>query len=200
MHPLIYREFEDILRGRGAGGHVLEIGTLPTDDSLLCMPALADAEFKVGVNLDGPHRWRDFEIVKGNSNELEFEDASFDVVLSNATLEHDRYFWRTIAEIHRVTKPGGLIVIGVPGYVERRRTKRWQKRLRRWPLVRGLAKHPTLGVLFAGTSTFRVHNTPGDYWRFGEQAVEEVFLEGCRDVEVRCVLAPPRLIGVGVKP
>jgi hypothetical protein len=33
-------------------------------------------------------------------------------------LEHDKYFWKTVTEIRRVTRRGGVIVIGVPGYTE----------------------------------------------------------------------------------
>jgi hypothetical protein len=45
-----------------------------------------------------------------------FADGEFAAVLSNATLEQDPYFWKTVGEIHRVTSSGGFIAIGVPGY------------------------------------------------------------------------------------
>ena len=45
-----------------------------------------------------------------------FPDQRFDVVLCNAVLEHDRFFWETLAEIRRVTRAGGLVVIGTPGF------------------------------------------------------------------------------------
>ena len=57
------------------------------------MKALANATDKIGINLDGPHEFRDFKILKGNANSMGcFDDNSFDVVLCNAMLEHDEYF------------------------------------------------------------------------------------------------------------
>ena len=49
-----------------------------------------------------------------------FDDESFVLVMSNAVLEHDKHFWLTLAEMKRVTRPGGLMVIGVPGFVKHR--------------------------------------------------------------------------------
>jgi ubiquinone/menaquinone biosynthesis C-methylase UbiE len=55
---------------------VLEIGAVPSGDSLLTMPALAGAVERVGLNLDGPHRYGGFEIHKGDANRMDcFEDA-----------------------------------------------------------------------------------------------------------------------------
>ena len=119
MHPKVYREFERICSERNAGGIVLEIGAIPSDLSLLNMKSLQNATEKIGINLDGPYKYKDFYIVKGNANSMTcFEDNKFDTVLCNAMLEHDKFFWKTISEIRRVTKPGGLIVIGAPGYIE----------------------------------------------------------------------------------
>ena len=57
--------------------------------------------------------------VTGNANRMDaFEDEMFDLVLSNATLEHDKHFWLSVAEMHRVLRPGGLLVIGVPGFIK----------------------------------------------------------------------------------
>jgi SAM-dependent methyltransferase len=199
MHPVIYREFERICAAQKIRGRVLEVGAVPNERSLLCMASLAGASEKVGINLDGPHTYRDFRILKGNANQMDcFADQSFDAVLCNATLEHDRFFWKTVAEIRRVTRPGGLIVIGVPGYV-RGCLDRVQGRLRRLPLLRRLAGHRFFNGLFAATLTYQVHNSPGDYYRFSPQAVAEIFFQGCTDVSVRSVMLPPRLIGCGIR-
>jgi len=184
MHARVFAEFETICRERAAGGDVLEIGAVPAKESLLCMRALSGARSKVGVNLDGPSRYKDFEILAEDANDLSrFADASFDTVLSNAVLEHDAYFWRSLSEIRRVARPGGLIVIGVPGYGEVP-----MRRLLRF-----------LGGIEAATPTLQLHRFPGDYYRFSAQAVREVFLEGLEQTEVRTVLVPPRIIGVGVR-
>jgi hypothetical protein len=51
----------------------------------------------------------------------------------------------------------------------------------------------------ASTPVLQVHDYPGDYYRFSEQAVREVFLSGYAVLEQRAVMVPPRLIGVGRK-
>jgi hypothetical protein len=43
MHDSVFAEFDRICRTRGAGGDVLEIGAVASDDTLLCLPALRDA-------------------------------------------------------------------------------------------------------------------------------------------------------------
>lgn len=197
MHPVMFSAFDGICRRRAAGGAVLEVGAAPTDDTLLFLPALAQAPRRVGINLDGPHRYRDVEIVQGNANAMNcFTDGEFDTVVCNATLEHDRRFWLTLAEIRRVTRPGGLIVIGVPGFA----TLPSDSWIRRLALIPGFSR--SLGVprtgLRVSTLTFQVHNDPGDYYRFSQQAVREIFCEGLRDVEVDTLMVPPRVIGSGI--
>lgn len=200
MHPCIYKEFERICSQRNITGSVLEIGALPAAGSLLCMQSLAGASEKTGINLDGPHQFRDFTIHKGNANAMtEFADGRFDVVLCNAMLEHDPRFWLTVAEIHRVTKPGGLIVIGIPGF-RRYALDRVKNVLRRTPVLRALGRHRWLNLFFTATITYEVHDHPGDYYRFSPQAFREVLLAGLEDVEVHSVMLPPRIIGVGIKP
>lgn len=46
---------------------------------------------------------------------LEFPDKSFDGVLYLETMEHDRTFWLTLAEIGRVLKEGGRLIITTRG-------------------------------------------------------------------------------------
>src|SRR5262245_31372980 len=100
MHPRTFKEFERICSTRRAGGRVLEIGAVPADYSLLCMKSIASATEKIGINLDGPYEYQDFTILKGNANAMDcFSDGQFDTVLCNAVLEHDPFFWKTLAEI-----------------------------------------------------------------------------------------------------
>jgi len=56
----------------------------------------------VDVVLADPHRWS------------EVETASADVVISGQMLEHDTYFWVTMAEIGRVLRPGGWCCVIAP--------------------------------------------------------------------------------------
>ncbi len=193
MHPRVYQKFEEICSQRHVGGAVLEVGAMPHETSLLNMRSLRRATKKIGINLERPSHFRDFAILQGNANEMNcFEDGSFDAVLCNAVLEHDRFFWKTVAEMKRVTKPGGLIVIGVPGYKEI---------AGEWFLNSIFSKLPLLSHFFGAlTVTFRVHNFPADYYRFSLQAFREVLFDGMNDVEIHTVLTPPRIIGSGVKP
>ncbi len=202
MHPAVFAEFDRVCAAHGAGGAVLEIGALPSDESLLCLAALAGASEKVGVDLVAAGRHRDFAIVRMNANTLEgFPDARFDTILCNAVLEHDPCFWRTLAAIRRVARPGALVAIGVPGF-DRLAPAPWRtllRRLRAAPLIGRRFAGP-LDPLLAATPTLVPHEGPGDYYRFSPRAVREVFFAGMRDVEVRTLLSPPRVIGAGRMP
>jgi SAM-dependent methyltransferase len=200
MHPRVYQEFERICAAQRITGSVLEVGATAEPDTLLCMKSLAAAQEKIGIDFLGPLEYRDFKIVQGNANAMDcFPAARFDVVLSNATFEHDKYFWKSLSEIKRVAKPGGLIVISVPGYT-RVIGEQIKSVLGKLPLVNRLRFHEKLNVLFTGTVTYEVHNFPGDYYRFSEQAMREVILEGLERIEVRRIMLPPRIIGTGIKP
>jgi len=199
MHEKIYEQFDRICARRHAGGAVLEIGAVPSDSSLLGLPSLKNAASKIGVNLDPPSLYRDFVILQVNSNAMDcFGDSQFDTVLCNATFEHDRFFWKTLAEIHRVAKPGALVVLGAPGYVRSGREK-WVKRIvRNIPFSKRVLQR-RLDFLFASTLTLHTHNFPGDYYRFSPQAFREVFFEGMHEVEIFTLLTPPRIVGAAIR-
>ena len=177
MHPRIKQAFHGIVRRRGVRpARALEVGGVTGPNSLLDAPELRGAE-RYSLNLLRMPELAGVKTVAGNANDMHmFKDESFDLVLCNATLEHDKRFWRSVAEMHRVLRPGGLLVVGVPGYVKDPERDH------------GLATH-----------TYRVHYR-FDYYRFSEQAVREVLFEGMRRVRVTRVMHPPRLIGHGVKP
>jgi SAM-dependent methyltransferase len=194
MRLRVYREFEKICASKNIRGSVLEIGAMPDETSLLNMDSLKDASEKIGVSLDGPFKYKDFEILKGNANNMDFfSNGKFDVVLCNSVLEHDRYFWKTISEIRRVTKKGGLIVIGTPGYD----IFPYEKQIHR---IFGHLPFLSRTFLAEFTLTLHVHNFPGDYYRFSRQTFQEVFFEGMKQVDIRVILLPSRIIGSGIKP
>jgi SAM-dependent methyltransferase len=197
MHRAVFRTFEEICRSYPIRGSVLEIGATPDTSSLLNLPALAGASEKIGINKAGTGRFRDFFIHEADANAMsQFPVQRFDAILCNAVLEHDRFFWKTLGEIRRVIKRGGLLVIGAPGF----RQLPFETTLRHWlaKLPRS-ARRPDGWAVQHSTLTLGVHDFPGDYYRFSEQAFREVILEGMRDVVIRTVLVPPRIIGAGIR-
>jgi SAM-dependent methyltransferase len=58
----------------------------------------------------------------------ELADESFDIVVSGQMLEHNPFFWITMAEIARVAKPGGLVALIAPsqGKVHRHPLDCWR--------------------------------------------------------------------------
>jgi SAM-dependent methyltransferase len=199
MHPRVFDEFERLCREYGAGGDVIEIGAVASPDSLLCLPAIAHARSRIGVNLAGDARYRNWRIVGADATDLAgFADASFDTVLANAVLEHVPAFWRALAEMRRIARPGALLVVGVPGYAAGG-PRSMVQRMARLPLL-GRAVRRLAPAAMASTPTLVVHDFPGDYYRFSPQAVRDVFLDGLERREVRTILAPPRIVGAGTVP
>jgi SAM-dependent methyltransferase len=176
MDPRVMAHMHRIVRDRGVRPkRALEVGGYVNEKSLLRSPEIREAE-RWCINLVDQPRGTGIEHVVGNANDMHmFDEDSFDLVMCNAMLEHDRRFWLSIAEMRRVTAPGGLLVIGVPGFRKRKRDQ-------------GKA-----------TATYKVHYR-FDYYRFSRQAVREVFFEGMEDVKVRPILDPPRIVGHGYKP
>jgi SAM-dependent methyltransferase len=196
MHPTVFEAFDRICRTEGAHGRILEIGATPDANTLLRLPALAAADFRIGLDLVHAGQYSDFEIIAGNANAMTlFVDGEFDVVLSNSVLEHDPRFWLTLKEIRRVAKPSALVVLAVPGYGRMLRRSRWM-RLCRLPLLRHVL-HTHADSVEAATPTLGLHHYPGDYYRFSEQALRDVLLEGLTAIRTMSVLSPPRFIGWG---
>lgn len=73
-----------------------------------------------GPNRNHPREWNlnlfrraNIDVV-GNAERLPLADASVDVIISNAVLEHVRDLPATLAEIERVLKPGGYVYVEIP--------------------------------------------------------------------------------------
>lgn len=113
--------FEDFERGLiervgPTTGRVLEIGPKSTNP-MLKLPIFENAD---PIGIDVEPRNVDFPIRQMNANDMEFDDDEFEAVICLSVFEHDPYWWRTMAEIKRVTKPGGTIALTVPGYTKDR--------------------------------------------------------------------------------
>ncbi|HVE52409.1 MAG TPA: class I SAM-dependent methyltransferase [Ramlibacter sp.] len=151
--------------------------------TLLSAPAFARAR-RVALNLrfdaTPSAQLLECEMVVGNANRIPFADASFDCVLSSSALEHDKYFWRTIAEVRRVLRKGGVFIVGVPIY-------------KTLPTDKDFT-----------TVTYARHGIAynADYFRFSEQAVRELFFEdyACVTHEILVREYPnPYLVAAGRK-
>jgi SAM-dependent methyltransferase len=193
MHPEIRRAIAGIIAGLPAPRRVIEIGQDRDHPSLIELPELSSAPDRVAVGLSAGGDHPGITYICCNAHDLSFlPSASFDLLLSNAMLEHDRYFWRSLAEMRRLTRSGGHVVIGVPGFGAMSGHKRgWRGLVERW--VTGRSRDETA----AASPTLGFHGFPDDYYRFSESAMEEVLLEGFRDRRVFQLLYPPRLIGLG---
>jgi 2-polyprenyl-3-methyl-5-hydroxy-6-metoxy-1,4-benzoquinol methylase len=69
--------------------------------------------------------------------DLPFADHSFDVVLCTEVLEHVPDPAVVVAELARVTKPGGRVIVSIPNEVNIDRAKRL---LRKTPILRTLLR------------------------------------------------------------
>ena len=108
---------------------------------------------------------------------------SCEVVLSNAMLGHDPRFWLTLREAYRVLAPGGWMVLGVPGFGGMGTvpgSQLWRRFASASP--EGRAWSEAVG---ASSLTLGVHNYPADYYRFSEQAMRDVLLEGLVELDFR---------------
>ena len=216
MHPEVFQHFNQLLAQKNVGDHVLEIGAVLTPSSLLNLPAFRDVSMRVGINLNRSGHYpqdatkpvddndSEFTVIAGNANHMDcFEDNQFDTIICNAVFEHDKFFWRTMDEVRRVGKPNALVVVGVPGYDDPKniqlQTIKDKLRYRvNFSSREFLNRFGRLSDKFLpGTLTVPVHNCPGDYYRFSPQAMEQVILEGMKNVEVVSIQVPPRIVGFG---
>lgn len=85
----------------------LEVGSLDVNGSVrgLFTGAYVGVDMRDGPSVD----------VVALGSALPFPDASFDVVVSTELLEHDAAWWVSIAEMRRVLRPGGHLLITTRG-------------------------------------------------------------------------------------
>lgn len=90
----------------------------------------------VGLEFDNERvreaRTHSQNLINGASEQLPFSTASFNVILSHEVLEHVRDDHRSVEEMVRVLKPGGVIVLFVPnlGYPYETHGIYWRGRYR----------------------------------------------------------------------
>ena len=106
-----------------AGARVLDISALAINGSLrafvpsTCSYIGADRNPGPGV-----------DVVVSDNTHMPFDTASFDIVLSSSSMEHDQFFWLSFLEVLRVLKDGGMLYLNVPsnGFYHRFPTDSWR--------------------------------------------------------------------------
>lgn len=110
MHQSVIEWVSRITRSHDfAGKSILEVGSLDVNGSVRPLFESADRyigiDFRAGLGVD----------LVMNAHRLAFWNSSFDVVISTEMLEHDDEFWISMAEMGRVLKSKGVLIITARG-------------------------------------------------------------------------------------
>jgi ubiquinone/menaquinone biosynthesis C-methylase UbiE len=105
--------------GSISGGKVLDTATGKGDFITILMKNLKNYDSFVGIDISekdlesGKKRFKDqpVELIKMNAESLEFSDNSFDTVSMVYALHHLDKIDKALAEMHRVLKPHGNLII-----------------------------------------------------------------------------------------
>jgi len=110
-HDMLDELEADYVRRYGAGRDVLEVGC---GTGLVLSRIQSFARSASGVDLSPgmleKARARGLDVVLGSATELPFDDNRFDVTCSFKVLAHVPEIERALAEMARVTRPGGIVL------------------------------------------------------------------------------------------
>src|SRR3982750_382882 len=111
-HRLIDELELDLVRRYGAGKDVFEAGC---GTGLLLREAAGVARSAIGLDLSrgmlAPARDRGLEVVQGSLTDVPLPSASFDLVYSMKVLAHVPPIERAVAELSRLVRPGGHLLL-----------------------------------------------------------------------------------------
>lgn len=130
----------------------------------------------------------DVHFHNANPNDMSglFESECFSTVIWDRALERDAAFWLTLAEIKRVLKPAGTLIVCTCCFTK----------ANKFGIKVVGAKGNDIPAL---TPTKAVDATVADYWRISAQSMRKAILNGFDIREVRMSFTVPHLFGVGVK-
>lgn len=111
MHESVLDFVKRSTRKLPAGARVLDVGALDINGS--AREVITDAAEYIGVDLD-PGPGVDL-VLDAHRLDEELEPGSFDIVLCLEMLEHDDAPWLTAAQLARMVRPGGLVLITARG-------------------------------------------------------------------------------------
>jgi len=125
-------------------------------------PLFAHTEY-IGVDFaQGDPAWNYSALdVIGRLEELPFENASFDHVLSIVVLEHTPQPARVVDEFRRVLKPGGMIHIVVPHM--------WEEHQRPYDFFRFTSSGIRFLLQSSGIRIRKIHPVGGFFWQLGRR-------------------------------
>jgi len=113
VHKASYDEMErrlaEVLLSLPAGAVVVDIGSQNINGSY--RPLIPEPYRYIGVDRVAG---RNVDIVMTAEYETGLTDGAVDLVISGQCLEHVRNPFRMMAEIDRILKPGGLVIIAAP--------------------------------------------------------------------------------------
>ncbi len=124
MHESVLDFVKRSTRKLPAGARVLDVGALDINGT--ARDVITDASEYIGVDLD-PGPGVDL-VLDAHRLDAELEPGSFDIVLCLEMLEHDEAPWLTVAQLARMVRPGGLVLITARGngFPEHNRPDRWR--------------------------------------------------------------------------
>ena len=102
MHTSVY----EFVKSLGLKGKTLDVGSYDVNGSVKDLfTEYIGVDMREGPNVD----------IVATADDLPFSDETFDNVVCLEVFEHDKRFWKSIIEMHRVLKAGGTLVITARG-------------------------------------------------------------------------------------
>jgi arsenite methyltransferase len=183
LDALALRPREAVLDlGSGSGTDVFCAAVLVGDRGRVVGVDITDEQLEKAVRLRDEHGFSQVELVEGRIEDLPFEDASFDVVLSNGVINLSLLKGQVFAEAARVLRPGGRMVIAdiVSGKPLKERTRR---NADLWAACIAGAIPRAIYMEAIGMEGLEVQRVRKNHYRF----VSERAIDACHTYEVESI-------------